>query len=1489
MFEYLMPLLVLPPSERTLLDETYRAVVQRQIEYGRDRGVPWGISESGYNKTDAELNYQYKAFGVPGLGFKRGLADDLVIAPYATVMTLMVNPHAACANLYRLAAEGRLGKFGFYEAVDYTPDRLAPEQKSALVASFMAHHQAMAFLSLAFALLDQPMQKRFEAEPAFRSAQLLLHERVPKTVALYPHPQEVSEARSAPAEQQSFLRVFNTPHTASPEVQLLSNGRYHVAITAAGGGYSRWRDLAVTRWREDAARDCWGTFCFIRDTATGEFWSVAHQPTQKRAGSYEAIFTQGRAEFRRRDGDIATACDVAVSPEDDVEMRRISISNYGRTRRTIEITSYAEVVIAPAASDAAHPAFSNLFVQTRIMRPRPAILCTRRPRSATERPPWMLHLMRVQGTTGANASFETARDEFIGRGRTIADPQAMRRTALTNTEGAVLDPIVSIRNTLILEPDETIQVNLVTGMAETEDAATSLIEKYHDHHLGDRVFELAWTHSQVALRQLDITELDAQLYNRLASGILYCNPLLRAPASVMSQNRRGQSGLWGYSISGDLPIVLLRVGDPALIHLVDQMVSAHGYWRLKGLQVDLVIWNEDRSGYRQGLQEAILAAVASRAESHLIDKPGGIFVRRTDQMSDEDKILMQTAARVIISDTEGTLADQTDRQPRLRPPVPRLPLPRARAKDSRSSATPARQDLAAFNGIGGFTPDGREYVIQLSPDRPTPAPWINVLANPAFGTIVSESGSSYTWHDNAQLFRLTTWNNDWVSDITGEAFYLRDEDNGRFFSLTPLPAPGPASYTTRHGFGYSAFEYFDGDLRAETLIYVAIDAPVKFVVVKLQNTSGNRRRLALTGFFELVMGDRRETNLPFVTTESDTKTGAIFAHNYYNADFRDKVVFLDCSQSQRSVAGDRLEFLGRNGRLANPACMSQARLSGRVGAGLDPCAAMQTTVDLAAGQQIEVAFIFGCGRDMAEARDLVSRFRGVEPARLALGGVWDYWKRTLGAVQVETPDPYVNYLANGWLLYQTLACRIWGRTGFYQSGGAYGFRDQLQDVAALIHAEPGITRAQLLLSAGRQFREGDVQHWWHPPRGRGVRTRISDDYLWLPYVASRYVTATGDTGVLDEKSPFLQGRPVTMDEDSYYDLPAVSDESATLYEHCVRAIKNGLRRGEHGLPLMGTGDWNDGMNLVGEHGKGESVWLGFFLLDVLNQFIPIAKMRNDLEFADRCATEAAGLRIRLQDQGWDGQWFRRAFFDDGRPLGSSVNPECKIDSLPQSWSVLSAAGTPEQRRQALEQLSQRLVNRDLRVIQLFDPPLNTSDLQPGYVKGYPPGVRENGGQYTHAAVWAVMAFARAGDAEQAWELFDLINPIRHGDSEAAIRRYKVEPYVVAADVYTNLQHAGRGGWTWYTGSAGWMYRLISESLLGLRLEGNHLRLAPVVPKAWTSFTIHYRHRQAHYRIQVRNHGGPTVTRLALDGVLQDNRLIPLSEEPREHQVEIDLG
>ena len=1288
------------------------------------------------------------------------------------------------------------------------------------------------------------------------------------------------------------LLTVRGPDTPTPEVQLLSNGNYHVMVTSAGGGYSRWKNLAVTRWCEDTTCDNWGAFCYIRDVANGEVWSTTFQPTLQRTNISEVVFSTGRAAFLRCDHDIETLTEIAVSPEDDVELRRVRITNGSLMRKAFDVTSYAEIVLAPPATDAAHPAFSKLFVETEILHERRTILCTRRPRAPGEPAPWMFHLLAAPESAREDVTYETDRMRFIGRGRTTADPQALDHNAsLSGSAGPVLDPAAAIRCRITLDPGETAIVDLISGIGETREACLGLVAKYRYPKNAQRILATAPTYSQAALDRFGSGEMDAQLYARLASSVIYANASLRADPSVLAKNDQGQSSLWAFGISGDLPIVLLRIVDAANIGLVRQLVQAHAYWRLHGLAVELVMLSENRDDRRRSTHEQITALIAACGESGRVDQPGGIFVRAADHISEADRILLQAVARVVIHDSDGSLAQQMERRCAKPASTPR-PVSRSNAAgvqegvDSPNGAT--RRDLLFFNGTGGFSIDGREYIITTAPGQRTPAPWVNVLANPSFGTLVSESGSANTWSENAQTFRLTPWSNDPVGDANTEAYYIRDEESGHFWSPTLLPSGGAAPYVTRHGFGYSVFEHSEDGIASELNVYVAIDAPVKFAVLKLLNQSGRARRLSVTGYLEWVLGDERAKTGMHVSTEIDAVRGVIFARNPYNTDFAERTAFFAVDDAvDRSVCGDRREFLGRNGTLRHPAAMSQLQLSGKAGAALDPCAAIRVPFELADRQARELVFRLGSGGSAEEARQLVQRWRGAAVAHDALAAVKQYWQHTLAAVQVETPDRSLDILTNGWLVYQILACRLWARNAFYQSAGAFGFRDQLQDVMALVHATPELVREHLLRCASRQFPEGDVQHWWQPPSGRGVRTLCSDDYLWLPLATSRYVAVTGDTGVLDEPVHFLEGRALNPQEASYYSLPGQSDQVAGLYEHCVRAIEHGLRFGAHGLPLMGSGDWNDGMNLVGIGGKGESVWLGFFLFAVLKQFMGLAQRRGDASFAARCTTESARLRDAIEQNSWDGAWYRRAWFDDGSPLGTSSNAECRIDSVAQSWSALSGASEPQRARMAMDAVDRHLVHRDTALIQLLDPPFDRSEPNPGYIQGYVRGVRENGGQYTHAAVWVPMAFAVLGDATRAWELFTLLNPLNHAQSPAALALYKTEPYVIAADVYAHAPHTGRGGWTWYTGSAGWMYQFILESLLGLKLEVDRLYFSPCVPADWKSFQVHYRYRETVYHITVRQtsiaDGRP---RLTVDGVEMAGPAIPLVDDHRQHGVEL---
>jgi cyclic beta-1,2-glucan synthetase len=1496
MFEYLMPLLVMDQPPRSLLDLSSRLVVGRQIRYGAERGVPWGVSESGYNVRDLELTYQYSDFGVPGLGLKRGLFEDVVVAPYATALAAMLNPRAALANFARLEGAGALGAYGFYEALDYTPSRLPEDARVAVVRAYMTHHQGMILVSLGNAVHDGLTRRRFHAHPMVQAAELLLQERTPRSVLVTrPRGEEVREAALVRDLVLPTLRRFESPHDITPRTHLLSNGRYTVMVTAAGSGFSRWRELAVTRWREDTTRDPWGTFVFLRDAETGEVWSASFQPSGSEADAYDVVYSEDRAKIMQRFRSLTITLEIVVSPEDDAELRRLTVTNLENRDREIDFTSYAEIVLAPQGADLAHPAFSNLFVETEFVPELGTLLATRRPRSADEPQVWLAHLVAVDGATVDELQYESDRARFLGRGRGVRTPlSVIDGGPLSDTAGTVLDPIVSLRQRVAIPHGETVNLVFTTLMASSREEALEIAEKYREPATFERESSLAWTQAQVQLHHLRITQDEAHLFQRLANRLLYADPTLRAAPRVLARNRTGQSALWAYGISGDLPIALVRIEREEERDVVRQLLRAHEYWHMKGVSADLVLVNAKGTSYIQDFQddlEAMVQAIQSAVGRERHEAGGDVFVLRADLVPGRDRLLMHAAARVVILAGQGTLSEQVVRLQRVRPgPVPpRLRAPREKAE----TVSPAALELEFFNGLGGFTADGREYVTVLGKGQWTPAPWINVVANSGFGFQVSESGSGYTWAVNSREDKLTPWSNDPVSDTPGETFYVRDEDSGLVWGPTALPIREENwPYIIRHGQGYSRFQHTSHDIELELLQFVPLRDPIKISRLTLENRSDRKKRLAVTAYAEWVLGVERSSSAAFVVTEIDRVTGAMFARNVWNGEFADRVAFADLAGRQSSWTGDRLEFLGRNASLDHPASLERGDpLSDRTGAGLDPCAALQTKLELEPGERAEVLFLLGQGASREDARSLVARYREVDCDAL-LAEVEDHWNRVLGAVQVKTPDPSIDLLLNRWLLYQTLACRIWARSAFYQSGGAYGFRDQLQDILALAVNRPDIVREHLLRAAARQFREGDVQHWWHPPTGRGVRTRISDDLLWLPYAVVHYLNVTDDRAVLDELVPWLEGAALEEQEGEAYFQPKPSEQRATLFEHCARALDRSLAAGSHGLPLIGGGDWNDGMNRVGREGRGESVWLGWFLLVNLREFAPIADARGEAERATRWREREASLKASLETEAWDGEWYRRAFFDDGTPLGSAASAECQIDSIAQSWAVLSGAGDSERARQAMESVRRRLVRRDDRLVLLFSPPFNRTPLDPGYIKGYAPGIRENGGQYTHAAIWSVVAFAMLGEGDEAADLFNLLSPIRHASSRAAAHRYKVEPYAVPADVYSQPPHVGRGGWTWYTGAAGWLYRAGLEWILGLRKRGSALSIDPCIPRTWKRFEITCRHGDACYRISVENPRGVCrgVTRITLDGrALPGDALVPLSDDGREHKVVVLLG
>jgi len=1491
MFEYLMPLLVMPSHKNTLLDKSYKTAVDRQIKYCAQKGVIWGISESGYNAVDSQFNYQYSSFGVPGLGFRPRLSDELVISPYASMLALMVVPDKACSNLQEMSKTGIEGKYGMYEAVDFTEARITGEENREIITSYMSHHQGMSFIALLNTLHDNSMQRRFMSNIEMRAASILLEERIPRIVPFYPQYSAGGNLQRSGTDSP-LIRTFTDPNLPAPEVHLLSNGRINVMLTNSGGGYIKWKDIAVTRWRVDSTLDNWGQFVYIRDVEKNEFWSMGYQPSLKKPDKYEVFFLQSKAEFKRTDNSISTGVEIVVSPEDDIELKRIRITNRGWTRRRIEITTYSEVSLRDQTADELHPCFGNLFVQTEILKEKNSIICTRRSSSKSEKPPFLFHLMTVHGKKPEGFSFETDRGRFIGRNRSANNPAALEgKEGLSNTEGSVLDPVISVRCVLWIEPDQTVMLDIVTGVTETRDAALILIDKYKDRNLADRVFALAWTHAQVLLQQLNATEIDAQMYGRLAGAIIFSNRIWRANSEIMLKNTRGQSDLWGYGISGDLPIVLLKMSDMSNTDIIVQLLKAHAYWRMKGLSVDMVIWNQDHSSYRQQLQDQIMGIITTGMEAHLVDRPGGIFVRRTDQMSEEDKVLMQSVSKIVISDSGGLLSEQIKRVKAHPVPVPLLKTVKMRAEGSRRSLKPDKSKLLYFNGFGGFGREGREYVIILNPGESTPAPWSNVIANKNIGTVISESGGAYTWLQNSHEFRITPWLNDPVEDKSGEAVYLRDEETGRFWSPAPFPVRGKNTYVCRHGLGYTVFEYLEDSIQTEMTVFVSPEDPVKYTVIKVKNTGELKRNLSVTLYYDLVLGCLERKNDMHIITETDRNTGALMARNPYNTEFPGYIVFMNVNEGKRSFTGDKAEFIGRNNSISNPQAMKNSRLSGRVGAGFDPCLSLQVQFSLTEGQEKEIVFTVGGDKGVHAAGEMIKKHSGTIKANEELINSGEYWNKKCSVISIETPDNELNILANGWLMYQTLSGRYFGRAGYYQSGGAFGFRDQLQDCLAIIYSEPELVRQHILRCAAHQFRQGDVLHWWHEPFGRGVRTRCSDDMLWLVVVLWRYIETTGDTGILDEKVNYLEGRMINPDEESYYDKPTRSDESGSVYEHCLRALKKAGVYGEHGLPLMWSGDWNDGMNLVGKEGKGESVWLSFFLYLALDSGIKMADLKNDSESSESMKKEAEILRQNIEKNSWDGKWYIRAFYDSGKLLGSKTGTECVIDSIAQSWSVISKVAGSARAKSAMESVDSMLVDRKNKIIKIFTPPFDVSEDEPGYVKGYVPGIRENGGQYTHAAIWVVIAYSIMGEKDKAWELLNMINPINHAKNKTDSLKYKVEPYVVAADVYSNPKHIGMGGWTWYTGSSGWMYRLIMEFLIGIKIRGTKIHLDPLCLKTgWKSLKIVYRYKTSTYKFEVKISGQERkIKSCVVDEILSKNNIVDMIDDGKEHTVNISVG
>jgi cyclic beta-1,2-glucan synthetase len=1498
MFEYLMPLLFQRSYPHSLLDKATREAVSIQIAYGKKHGVPWGISESAYANLDLNKTYQYKAFGVPSLSLKGSTEDQLVVSPYAAILALNIVPVETVKNMKSLAALGLLGDYGFYESIDFSRQSRRHGRRGIVVEAYMAHHQGMAFLSLTNFLCGKPFSRRFHSDARVRAFEPLLQERIPSLPPLHLTPARHKEqellGENAISDQES---VFTSFHTLKPRTLLLSNGDFSLMITSNGGGYSQWRELELSRWRSDQTCDSIGTFCYFYEPEADHLWSASYQPVGTDSQECSVEFALDRAVFRRVSQELHSEMEVIVSQEDDVEIRRITLINHSSRNRTLDMTSYAELSMAPHNADRQHPAFNKLFIQTEALEKEQILVAKRRMRSTTDTPVVVAHrfLRSINGDDlcpPADWQFETDRSSFIGRGHSLANPVGARLD-LGGSEGFVLDPILSVKQRLTFEPGQRIQIVMLFAVGETREEVLLLMDKYSLSYAIERAMDFAWRSAQLQLQVLQIQPDEARRFQLLASHLLFPNRLLRGPVGVLQKNRKGQSSLWPYGISGDLPMVLIIIGEIRDLGLVRQMLQAHTYWRMHGLSTDLLVINEEVTGYRRPLRERLEQMIQVYAPEAASERPGSVYLLQSLQIPEEDLRLFNASASVVFLASRGTLPQQLARTVEL---VEQSEKIERQAPLQEPTAALPFMELHYFNSLGGFTQDGSEYAIYLGPGVNTPAPWVNVISNATFGTLVSETGAGFTWFGNSQRNRLTGWSNDPVLDPASEALYIRDEENGEFWSPTAAPVREKSAYRSRHGAGYSVFEHNSHGIEQELTVFVPVDdqdgLPVKLQSLRLINSSSRRRRLSVTYYVELTLGENRESSQMHITTDWDETSHSIMAKNYYHPDYPGSIAFASLSPQADSYGCDRTAFIGRNRSVVTPAAMELTELSGQTGAGLDPCAALRVTLEIGPGESRRITTMLGQAGSVDEARELVLRFQVETAFTKVFKETVSWWNTLLGTIEVDTPELSANLLVNRWLQYQSLSCRIWGRSGLYQSGGAFGFRDQLQDVLAFLHVRPEIARRQILLAAARQFKEGDVQHWWHEPSGAGIRSRITDDLLWLPYAVAQYVLVTGDRDILTIKVAFLESPELTTEQHELFSIPEVSYEKASLFEHCRRAVNRGLTKGlRNGLPLIGTGDWNDGMNLVGAGGKGESIWLAFFLCEVLKGMSELAELLEMEELSQNYLEQRKELSERIEQTGWDGKWYLRATFDDGSPLGSHRNQEAKIDSVPQSWAWLSGVADPVRAKVALNAAWEHLVLKDQSVALLFTPPFDSAVPTPGYIKGYPPGVRENGGQYTHAALWMAMATARLGDGERAVELLRFLNPIEHARNASGASLYKLEPYVVAADVYCLPGKIGQGGWSWYTGSAAWMYRAWIEEVLGLQVRNGKMALDPVFPDSWSGFKLRYRYGEAVYQINVENpyKCGSGVESTTLDGQLQPDGIISLEKDCITHNVVVKMA
>ncbi len=1457
MFEYLMPSLLQKHYEKSLLTETALAAIRKQQEYVRRRGIPWGISESAYASFNNLGDYLYQSFGVPGLGLKRGLARDLVIAPYATLLSLDLAPQKATDNLRRLEAIGALGPWGFYDAVDFTAGRAPSLSSPTVVRNYMAHHHGMSILAIINCIFEGKMQQRFSANSVAKSCELLLQEKYPTSV---PRTEDLSQAWDemppTTVDDSLVVRRMERFDTIRPRTMLLSNGRMSLLMTHSGNNYSRWQNTMLSRWRASENGEGQGFLLYLKDSESEDVWSPTYEPLYESADESSTTFAIDKAEYRKRRHGIETLLDITISPDSDAEIRRLRITNHSSQIRRIEIVSYFELSISTQAADVAHPAFQKLFVSTDQFADRSALIAHKRSPSGRGEDVWVGQVVSHDSKSPIRFSYETSREKFIGRLRSLSNPQSLHQQ-WTDVVHAPIDPVFAFRCQIELAPDQTIHFAYTTVASKDKQQLSRQLTLYADFRAVLQTFELSWAHFQAELKGRRLDAKQSHLYQRMASYLLFPSNAIRRIDQNKTTASLNQSAWWRHSISGDLPVLLVAVDSIDQKPLMQELFAAHSYLQAMGLEFDLVIIDENAGSYFKPVLE-MLQELQARVTLDP-NKLGKSYVIPANTLTIDERSFFESSAAIYMDGKNGSLLQQLsaaseqekNQQAALKAANSRVPVlvQNKQPRTVRTSLTDsirewipesASSSSVLDNGWGSVLQNESGYEIDLTNPNPVPAPWSLVLSNKSFGSIITEHGGGFTWYGNSRQFKLTAWSNDAVTDAPSEMLWLRDEETYEVFR--PLRDADLVIYKA----GVASFSSAYTELAVEADVWIDASLPLKFIRLSIVNNSSKARKLSATYFANPVLGDYRERTQSMLVSNVYTPLQSVLVRNASHEDYPNTSLMLTTNVADSSFSGSQLSFRQFATRL--PVAMSHEQLDGQSGFGIEACAAIRGFVTAPPQSTTSICFAIAAVNEQCSPeliRQVVTSTKAVSESKIE---TIRYWQELSQPITIRTPNEAMNRLVNDWLLYQTIACRIFARSAFYQSGGAYGFRDQLQDAMAAVYSAPELTRELILKAASRQFVQGDVQHWWHEPSGKGTRTRFSDDRLFLPFVVLHYCQVTGDTSILDQQVPFLQSDLLRQDEHERYETPEVSDQTASLLEHCIRAIDISLACGPHDLPLMGCGDWNDGMNRIGIGGHGESVWLGWFLVKILEDCV--SQLSNNLSHEKLNLYQDKALRLRdaLERNAWDGDWYLRAYYDDGTKVGSRENQTCTIDLLSQAWAVFVQKNRSRSKH-AFEEAVHHLVDHESRLIKLFAPPFDQDDKDPGYINCYLPGVRENGGQYTHAAIWLVQAAAEVGEHDLAMQLLDYLNPFLKSSTPASATRYRLEPYVMAADIYTNPDHEGRGGWSWYTGAAGWMYRLIVESILGLALRGETLCFSPRVPKDWSDYSIEMKVRSKKFKVE----------------------------------------